>query len=311
LLDFVQRGIGQTMALGLDQAVDVYLDHLKVERGLSRNTIEAYGRDLSKFRAFAAAHGLDDAAAVETRHLLSYLVTLAQGKLAVRSQARALVALRGLWKHLRAERHVDRDPTAELELPRVGRPLPTVLTTAEVDELLARPDASTARGLRDAAMLETLYATGLRVSELVALRLADVNLAEGYLSTFGKGRKQRLVPMGEQAVARVKAYLEGARPGFDRGRNAGALFLTHHGEGMTRQGFWKLLRGYAVAAGIVKPISPHKLRHSFATHLLERGADLRAVQAMLGHADIGTTQIYTHLSRTRLRQVYKQHHPRA
>jgi integrase/recombinase XerD len=207
-----------------------------------------------------------------------------------------------------------------------------VLTTAEVDELLARPDASTARGLRDAAMLETLYATGLRVSELVALRLADVNLAEGYLSTFGKGRKQRLVPMGEQAVARVKAYLESARPGFAErasrspqargsasprsarladGRNAAALFLTHHGTGMTRQGFWKLLRGYAVAAGIVKPISPHKLRHSFATHLLERGADLRAVQAMLGHADIGTTQIYTHLSRTRLRQVYKQHHPRA
>ena len=299
------------MALSLDEAVDVYLDHLKVERGLSRNTLEAYGRDLAKFRAFAEDKKLSHTSEIETRHLLQFLVTLASGKLAVRSQARALVALRGLWKHLRAERHVERDPTEELELPRVGRPLPEVLTPAEVDELLARPDVGNARGLRDAAMLETLYATGLRVSELVALRLADVNLADGYLSTFGKGKKQRLVPMGEQAVARVKAYLEGARPELDRGRNAPALFLTHHGRPMTRQGFWKLLRGYAVAAGIHKPISPHKLRHSFATHLLERGADLRAVQAMLGHADIGTTQIYTHLSNARLRQVYKQHHPRA
>jgi integrase/recombinase XerD len=325
------------MALSLDAAVDVYLDHLKVERGLSRNTIEAYGRDLAKFRAFAEEKKLQQAAEVETRHLLQYLVTLAQGKLAVRSQARALVALRGLWKHLRAERHVDRDPTADLELPRVGRPLPEVLTTAEVDELLSRPDASTQRGLRDAAMLETLYATGLRVSELVALRLSDINLAEGYLSTVGKGKKQRLVPMGEQAVERLRTYVEAARPNFveragrsprargstspsgrprqarlaDHGRNAAALFLTHLGGPMTRQGFWKLLRGYAISAGIVKPISPHKLRHSFATHLLERGADLRAVQAMLGHADIGTTQIYTHLSGTRLKQVYKQHHPRA
>ena len=299
------------MALSLDQAVDVYLDHLKVERGLSRNTLEAYGRDLTKFRAFAAERGLGSAVEVETRHLLQYLVALASGKLAVRSQARALVALRGLWKHLRAERHVERDPTCELELPRVGRPLPEVLTPAEVDELLARPDVKSPRGRRDGAMLETLYATGLRVSELVALRLSDVNLAEGYLSTFGKGKKQRLVPMGEQAVARVRDYLEVARPGFARGRNAAALFLTGRGRPMTRQGFWKLLRGYAVAAGIHKPISPHKLRHSFATHLLERGADLRAVQAMLGHADIGTTQIYTHLSNARLRQVYKQHHPRA
>jgi integrase/recombinase XerD len=299
------------MAIVLDEAIDLYLDHLKIERGLSRNTIEAYGRDLGKFRAFAAERALNRAGDVEMRHLLQYLVALASGKLAVRSQARALVALRGLWKHLRAERHVERDPTAELELPRVGRPLPEVLTPAEVDELLAKPAAGTPRGLRDAAMLETLYATGLRVSELVALRLSDINLAEGFLSTFGKGKKQRLVPMGEQAVARVRDYLESARPGFDRGKNAPGLFLTHLGRPMTRQGFWKLLRGYAVAAGIHKPISPHKLRHSFATHLLERGADLRAVQAMLGHADIGTTQIYTHLSNAHVRRVYKQHHPRA
>jgi integrase/recombinase XerD len=299
------------MALALDTGIDLYLDHLKVERGLSRNTLEAYGRDLAKFRAWCEKQGLDEAGAVEGRHVLAYLVALAEGKLAVRSQARNLVAIRGLYRHLRAERHVAADPAAETELPRLGRPLPEVLTAEEVGRLLEAPDPRSARGLRDAAMLETLYATGLRVSELVALRLSDVNLAEGYLSTVGKGKKQRLVPMGDQARARVEEYLGRARPTFDRGRNAAALFLTHRGRAMTRQGFWKLLRGYAALAGIRKQISPHKLRHSFATHLLERGADLRAVQAMLGHADIGTTQVYTHLSRARLRQVYKLHHPRA
>jgi integrase/recombinase XerD len=299
------------MALGLDQAIDLHLEHLKVERGLSRNTLEAYAHDLGHFRRWCAAERLDEAGAVESRHVLAYLVALAARKLAVRSQARALVSLRGLYRHLRAERHVERDPTAEVELPRLGRPLPEVLTVEEVDRLLGAPDGRTVRGLRDQAMLETLYATGLRVSELVCLRLGDINLDDGYLSTVGKGKKQRLVPMGDQARARVREYLERARPALDRGRNVAALFLTHRGRPMTRQGFWKLLRGYAVAAGVRRPISPHKLRHSFATHLLERGADLRAVQAMLGHADIGTTQVYTHLSNARLREVYKLHHPRA
>jgi integrase/recombinase XerD len=294
-----------------DSAVDLYLDHVKIERGLRRNTVEAYSRDLGKFRKWCAGKGIDDAGQVESRHVLAYLVALAEGRLAVRSQARNLVALRGLYKHLRAERHVTADPTAEVELPRIGRALPEVLSVDEVERLLKAPKTSNPRGLRDAAMLETLYATGLRVSELVALRLADVNLENAFLSTLGKGRKQRLVPMGDEARARVQEYLDGSRARFDRGRNAAALFLTHHGRPMTRQGFWKLLRGYAVAAGITKRISPHKLRHSFATHMLERGADLRAVQAMLGHADIGTTQVYTHLSNSRLKAVYKQHHPRA
>jgi integrase/recombinase XerD len=299
------------MALGLDSAIDLYLDHVKVERGLARNTVEAYGRDLGKFRRFCAARALDDAGAVESRHVLAYLVTLAEERLQVRSQARNLVALRGLYKHLRAERYVERDPTADVELPRLGRPLPEVLTPEEVDRLLAAPNVKTPRGSRDAAMLETLYATGLRVSELVSLKTADVNLDQSYLSTVGKGRKQRLVPIGDGACARIREYQAGARPGFDRGRGAAALFLTHLGRPMTRQGFWKLLAGYARASGIRKKISPHKLRHSFATHLLEHGADLRAVQVMLGHADIGTTQVYTHLSNGRLRDVYKQHHPRA
>lgn len=299
------------MGLLLDAAIDVFLDHVKVERGLRRNTVEAYGRDLAKFRRWCEGRGLTEARDVHNRHVLKYLVSLADERLAVRSQARMLVTLRGLFKHLRAERYLDRDPTAEVALPRLGRPLPEVLSVDEVERLLQAPVPKTARGLRDAAMLETLYATGLRVSELVALRLADVNLDNGYLSTVGKGRKQRLVPLGEQARARVREYLASARPGLDRGRNGAALFLTHRGRPMTRQGFWKLLRGYALKAGIRKAISPHKLRHSFATHLLERGADLRAVQAMLGHADIGTTQVYTHLSRARLKEVYKTHHPRA
>ncbi len=299
------------MALALDSAIDLYLDHVKVERGLARNTVEAYGRDLARFRKFCESKKLDDAGAVDARHVFSYLVSLSEARLQVRSQARGLVALRGLFKHLRAERYVERDPTAEVELPRLGRPLPEVLSPDEIDRLLAAPDPRTPRGLRDQAMLETLYATGLRVSELVGLKLGEVNLSDQYLSTVGKGKKQRLVPLGDQARARIEEYLANARPGFDRGRGAPSLFLTHHGRAMTRQGFWKLLRGYAIAAGIRKKISPHKLRHSFATHLLERGADLRAVQAMLGHADIGTTEIYTHVSRGHLRSVYDRFHPRA
>jgi integrase/recombinase XerD len=185
------------------------------------------------------------------------------------------------------------------------------LTVEEVDRLLGAPDRRTPRGARDAAMIETLYATGLRVSELVKLRLRDVNFDAGYLMTMGKGRKERLVPVGEAALVSVRAYIEGARDRDAGPRAPEALFLTHHGRAMTRQGFWKLLGRYARAAGIRKPISPHKLRHSFATHLVERGADLRAVQAMLGHADIGTTEIYTHVSRSHLRSVYSRFHPRA
>jgi integrase/recombinase XerD len=299
------------VGLSLDSAIDLFLDHVKVERGLARNSVDAYGRDLAKFRRFAAAEGVDDAGAVEPRHLLAYLVALSKAKIAARSQARNLVALRQLFRHLRAERHIARDPTADLELPRVGRPLPVTLTLREVEELLSQPRIDTVRGLRDAAMLETLYATGLRVSELVQLRQIDVNLPERFLSTVGKGKKQRLVPLGQRAHDRIQEYLATARPALLGARGSPSLFVTHRGRAMTRQGFWKLLGGYARAAGIRKRLSPHKLRHSFATHLVERGADLRAVQAMLGHADIGTTQIYTHVSRERLAAVVKKHHPRA
>lgn len=299
------------MALSLDSAIDLFLDHVKIERGLARNSVEAYARDLAKFRQFLDGEGIDDADRIEPRHLLKFIDRLCRAKLAARSQARNLVALRQLFKHLRAERHIARDPTEELELPRIGRPLPVTLTLREVEDLLSQPRIETARGLRDAAMLETLYATGLRVSELVKLRQIDVNLDEQFLSTVGKGRKQRLVPLGGRAKDRIKDYLASARPQLLHGRDCPSLFVTHLGRGMTRQGFWKLLGGYARAAGIRKRLSPHKLRHSFATHLVERGADLRAVQAMLGHADIGTTQIYTHVSRDHLTAVVKKHHPRA
>jgi integrase/recombinase XerD len=295
----------------LDVAIQQFLDHVRVERELTPATVAAYGSDLADFARFAASRGTEEARAVRSIDLLDYLVRLTERKLSARSQARRLIALRQLFRFLKAERLCDGDPTEEIDLPRFGRRLPDFLTVDEIDRLMAAPDRATPRGARDGAMLETLYATGLRVSELVKLRLRDVNFDAGYLMTLGKGRKERLVPVGEVALSGLRAYVEGARAELSAGRALGALFLTHHARPMTRQGFWKLLGRYAVAAGIRKRISPHKLRHSFATHLVERGADLRAVQAMLGHADIGTTEIYTHLSRSHLRKVYDRFHPRA
>ncbi len=302
------------VGLTLDAAIQQFLDHLRVERELSVATLAAYGHDLAAFSVFAAARKLSQLTSVRTIHILEYLSALTEDALSARSQARALVALRQFFRFLKSERLCETNPTEDVDLPRFGRPLPTFLTVAEVDLLLAAPDRRTDRGARDGAMLETLYATGLRVSELVKLRLPDINLEAGYLTTVGKGGKQRLVPLGEAAVAALRSYVEGERPHFlrpGRGANTDALFLTRLGRRMTRQAFWKILGAYARAAGIRKEISPHKLRHSFATHLVERGADLRAVQAMLGHADIGTTEIYTHLSRAHLRTVYDRFHPRA
>jgi integrase/recombinase XerD len=295
----------------LDEEIQQFLDHLRVERELTPATVEAYGRDLGLFARFAAGRSVDAAVEVRPIDVLDFLAFLTERKLAPRSQARRLIALRQLFKFLKGERLCPTDPTEDVDLPRYGRKLPDFLTVEEVDRLLAAPDRKTPRGARDAAMLETLYATGLRVSELVKLRLRDVNFDAGYLMTFGKGRKERLVPVGESALASLRSYVQGGRSAFSGPRALDALFLTHHGGPMTRQGFWKLLGRYAVAAAIRKRISPHKLRHSFATHLVERGADLRAVQAMLGHADIGTTEIYTHLSRGHLRALYDRFFPRA
>jgi integrase/recombinase XerD len=295
----------------VDEAIQQFLDHLRVERELTPATVEAYGSDLARFAHFAAGRTIQPVEAVRSIDILDFLVHLTERKLSARSQARRLVSLRQFFRFLKAERIAPSDPTEDVDLPRFGRKLPDFLSVDEIDQLLAAPDRRTPRGVRDAAMLETLYATGLRVSELVKLRLRDLNFDAGYLITFGKGRKERLVPVGESALASVREYVEQARAAATKARAVDALFLTHHGRPMTRQGFWKLLGRYATAAGIRKRISPHKLRHSFATHLVERGADLRAVQAMLGHADIGTTEIYTHVSRGHLRAVYDRFHPRA
>lgn len=299
------------MALTLDVAVQQFLDHLKVERELTPATVEAYGGDLAVFARFAGARGVRVATAVRAIDVLDHLAKLTDDGLTARSQARRLVALRQFFRFLKVERVCETNPTEDIDLPRFGRKLPDFLSGDEVDRLLAAPDRRTPRGLRDAAMLETLYAAGLRASELVRLRLRDVNFDAGYLMTFGKGRKERLVPVGEVAIAGLRAYVETGRSAFTGARALDTLFLTYRGRAMTRQGFWKLIGRYAVVAGIRKRISPHKLRHSFATHLVERGADLRAVQAMLGHADIGTTEMYTHMSRGHLRSVYDRFHPRA
>ncbi len=297
--------------LALDDAIDRYLDHLKVERNLSPNSLDSYARDLRQFADHLGRAGVDDAGNVRPEHVTSFLIARATAKIAARSRARSLSALRGWFRFLRGERHVDADPTSAIDGPRLARPLPVVLSLADVDRLLAAPDRADPRGLRDAAMIETMYSTGLRVSELISLRLDEVDLRAGYLRATGKGRKQRLVPMGDTAREVIERYLAESRTSFVKRGAPTALFLTRLGRAMTRQGFWKLLGIYVRAAGIRGAISPHKLRHSFATHLLERGADLRAVQAMLGHADISTTQIYTHVSRARLLELYKRHHPRA
>jgi integrase/recombinase XerD len=298
--------------LGLDEAVDLFLDHLKVERGLARLTLEAYGRDLARFTAFLVERGraeVDDIAPVD---VTDFLIELTRAGLAARSRARTLVAVRGLCKHLVGEHWLAADPAALVDAPRSGRRLPGVLGEAAVAKLIATPP-DTPRGRRDAAMIELAYGSGLRVSELVALPLADVNLHSGFVRVTGKGQKTRVVPLNTAAQMRIARYLAEDRPAWLRDPRQRALFLTERGGPMTRQGFWKALRSYARRADVRLPagdVSPHKLRHSFATHLVEHGADLRAVQAMLGHADISTTQVYTQVSQARMIE-HARKHPRA
>lgn len=290
-----------------DLLVDAYLAHLKVEKGLAKTTVAAYAEDLAGLCHFLEEEqlALDE---VDAAALSAWLLGLSRRGLEARSQARHLSAARGLFGWLLLEKEIARDPSALIDAPRILQKLPSVLDREEVARLLQQPDRATPRGRRDAAMLHVLYAAGLRVTELVSLRLGDVNLESGFVTVLGKGDKRRVVPLGTPAQRRVEAWIP------DRGAWArpheGALFVTSRGGPMTRQGFWKLIKQRAAAAGIMKPISPHKLRHSFATHLLIGGADLRAVQAMLGHADIGTTQIYTHVSGDHLGQMHRRFHPR-
>ena len=287
------------------EAVTAYLTWVRVERGLAAHTFAAYRRDLQDFERRLEPGAVDQ---IDLENVLQWLALRNADGIGARSQARGLVALRGLFRHLSDEHGLSTDPTALVEMPRIGRPLPKTLSLDEVDALLAAPDRSDPVGLRDAAMLEVLYATGLRVSELVGLRIDQVHLEAGFVRVLGKGRKERIVPLGDVAREAVERYLATARRAPRRA--AEALFISRLDRGLTRQGFFKILRAVALKAGIDRSVSPHQLRHAFATHLLERGADLRSLQLMLGHADIGTTEIYTHLSRARLSRIHAEHHPR-
>jgi integrase/recombinase XerD len=293
----------------LDDALDRYLAHLRVERALQPATLESYARDLREYLDWLAKRERRSLAAATQIDVLQHLASLQQRGLSRASQARHLAAVRGLHRFANAEGLTPTDPAEGVEGSRGSRPLPHFLGIEEVERLLAQPDAKTPAGARDRAMLELLYASGLRVSELVALPAAAVDARLGIVRVRGKGGKERIVPVGERAQEALVVYLAGSRTSLLRNRQSRDLFVTARAKRMTRQGFWKLLARYATGAGL-RDVHPHTLRHSFATHLLERGADLRAVQAMLGHADIATTQIYTHVDRERLKKVLSKH-PRA
>ena len=291
------------------RVIDAYIIYLRDVRRMSPNTVESYARDLTALAEFAEKRET----AVESmarRDLEAFVRGLMSKGLSPRSVARTVASVRGFFKFLAIERKLDESPAADLKAPRAWPALPKFLDMDEVDRLLAAPDASTPRGLRDKALLEVLYASGMRVSELVALRPGDLNLENGYLTCIGKGDKQRIVPVGQEAADWLQRYMRDGRPALLRKRASPWLFVNARGGSLSRVGFWKILKGYGIQAGITRELSPHMLRHSFATHLLERGADLRAIQVMLGHADLSTTQIYTHVLEARLKAVYDRYHPR-
>jgi len=284
--------------------IDRYLEYLRLEKGLAENTIASYRHDLQMYETHVNS---TDFVQVQQSDVSKFLRFLYARKLKPRSATRAFAAVRGLHKFLILEKATKGNPTANIEQPRWWKPLPNVLVLEEVDRLLSAPDTNTPKGLRDRAMLEVLYATGLRVSELIGLRLDGINTEVGFVRCMGKGSKERIVPLGVSAAGAVSAYLQARAVR----KPTNYVFLNNRGDKLSRMGFWKILKGYGVQAGIKKRLTPHVIRHSFATHLLERGADLRAVQTMLGHSNISTTEIYTHVSRERLKEIYKTYHPRA
>jgi integrase/recombinase XerD len=290
--------------------IDNYLSYLRDVRRMSPNTVESYARDLALLAAFADKKGVA-VEALSRQDLETFVRQLMSSGLSPRSVARAVACVRGFYKFLAIEQKRDRSPAEDLRPPRAWAALPKFLSIEEVDRLLAQPDTSSPRGLRDKALIEVLYATGLRVSELVALRAGDLNLDEGYLTCIGKGDKQRMVPLGQEAADWVRRYIREGRPALLRKKSSPWLFVNARDGGpLSRIGFWKVLREYGIKADLPRSLSPHALRHSFATHLLERGADLRMIQLMLGHADLSTTQIYTHVLEARLRAAYDRFHPR-
>lgn len=298
------------MQQGWDSAVDFYMNYLRVEKRLALHSLEAYGKDLRVFLNFAGKEKLESPAAVAETDLLSFLLLLHRKGLKGVSVARCLVALRGFFQFLVAEKKLAKDPTALVTFPKSAKKLPLVLSLEDIDKMLQVCDLKSAKGFRDFTMLHLLYATGLRVSELVNLSLNHLYMDAGYLLAFGKGSKERVVPMGKEALENLKRYLNSSRATLCGKRSSDSLFVTARGSGLTRQRVWQILGALGRKAGLKKKITPHMLRHSFATHLLERGADLRSVQTMLGHSDVATTQIYTHVSSTHLKSLYDKFHPR-
>jgi integrase/recombinase XerD len=294
----------------IDILIDQYLNYLLIEKGLSRKTLDAYSRDMLRFQDFLEQNGIRRVSAADTPLILKHMISLRKAGLSARSRARHLVSIRGFYRFLVQEQQLKYDPARLVDLPKTSLKLPDVLSVDEVSRLLESPDVDKPLGSRDSAMLELLYAAGLRVSELVNLKLQDINLEAGFVRVLGKGSKERVVPIGLQAQKRVASYLDKSRSILLKNKPSAYLFVARAAKPITRQGFWKLLRRYAAQAHLNKKVTPHSLRHSFASHLLEGGADLRAVQVMLGHVDISTTQIYTHVARQQLKLLHKRYHPR-
>ena len=294
----------------MEQLLDQFLHYLIVEKGLSKNTIDAYSHGLTRFLSHLREQGVQEIQEAGKFHIRGFLLTLRRKNLNTKSIVRDLVAIRTFFRFLIQEGILESNPAEELESPKVARTLPEILTLKEIEQILEQPNLQTPLGIRDRAMLETLYATGMRVSELTQLPTHQVNLEGGYVLVYGKGSKERIIPLEGEAMKWVSAYLKTARRILSKGKESPFLFVNRSGRGMTRQRFWKSLKEYARRAGLRKRITPHLLRHSFASHLLERGADLRSVQMMLGHVDISTTQIYTHVAGERLKKIHKQYHPR-
>jgi len=294
----------------MNDFIDEYLNFLTVEKGVSRHTLDAYSRDLNRYISFICSSGIKEIANVTPDDVISYLARIKKDGLNARSVNRALAAVRGFYKFLIREKKIDTNPVANIELAKVWTRLPDTLSKEEINLLLGEPGLKTPHAMRDTAMMELMYATGIRVSEMITLTMNNINWQVGYLVVMGKGSKERIVPIGRSAYNCLHEYINYARPGFVKAHATNTIFLNRSGRGLTRQGFWKILKKYAMKAGLQKKVHPHTFRHSFASHLLEGGADLRSVQTMLGHADISTTQIYTHITRERLKHIHKKYHPR-
>ncbi len=295
----------------MQKQLEEYTNYLAVEKGLAKNTLDSYRRDLQKFITFMNNSRISEPQKVESSDINRFLGELKKSNSATSTISRMLASIRSFFNYLLEEGNIEANPALELESPRIEKKLPRVLTTEEINSLLGQPKTIENKGLRDKAMLELLYASGIRVSELIDLNLSDFDPLVGYLRCRGKGQKERIVPIGSVAIGYVSDYMNSAREILCKNNGEAALFVNHHGTRMTRQGFWKLLKKYAQKSGIETEITPHTIRHSFATHLLENGADLRSVQEMLGHSDISTTQIYTQVTRKKIREIYDKAHPRA